>query len=205
MSLRSGHDVDRAHRGARSTGVDFSPKAIELARTIAQDSELDATFVCSDVLELPDNLDGKFDIVYTSFGVLAWLSDLDRWARVVDQFLVPGGTFYIAEYHPITYVFDDQNENEPLVKHPYFPRSEPIEFRIGGQTEYGWPYSMGSVVSALAGVGLDRVPARVRLLGVAESAFPPARRSRKMETPRDAGGRAPAVVLDRAKKDNWTA
>ena len=143
-----------ARRGARSTGVDFSPKAIELARTIAKDSELDATFVCSDVLELPDNLDGKFDIVYTSFGVLAWLSDLDRWARVIDHFLVPGGTFYIAEYHPITYVFDDQNENEPVVKHPYFPRSEPIEFRIGGQTEYGWPYSMGSVVSALAGVGL---------------------------------------------------
>ena len=144
-----------ARRGAVATGVDFSPRAIETARSLATESSIEAEFVCSDVLELPDNLGGSFDIVYTSFGVLAWLSDLDRWARVVAHFLEPRGTFYIAEYHPITYVFDDQNETEPRVRHPYFPREEPIEFYIGGQVEYGWPYSMGTVVSALIGAGLQ--------------------------------------------------
>jgi SAM-dependent methyltransferase len=143
-----------ARRGAIATGVDFSPKAIDQARSLADEAGVRADFICSDVLELPDNLEGTFEIVYTSFGVLAWLSELDRWAHVVAHFLVDGGTFYIAEYHPITLVFDDENETEPRLRHPYFPRSQPIEFQIGGQSEYGWPYSMGAVVSALAGAGL---------------------------------------------------
>jgi len=38
-----------ARLGARVTGVDFSPKAVELARSLAADLGLDATFVESDV------------------------------------------------------------------------------------------------------------------------------------------------------------
>src|SRR3990170_7298352 len=46
-----------ARRGAIVTGVDFSPKAIDQARSLADEAGVRADFICSDVLELPDNLD----------------------------------------------------------------------------------------------------------------------------------------------------
>jgi 2-polyprenyl-3-methyl-5-hydroxy-6-metoxy-1,4-benzoquinol methylase len=65
-----------ARRGARVTGVDFSERAIALARSLAAEAGLEATFVRSDVLGL--DLQKQFDIVFTSFGVLWWLPDLAR-------------------------------------------------------------------------------------------------------------------------------
>ena len=71
-----------ARLGARVTGADFSPKAVELATSLAADLGFpDARFVCSNLYDLPANLDGAFDVVYTSRGVLGWLPDIRRWAR----------------------------------------------------------------------------------------------------------------------------
>lgn len=41
----------------------------------------------SDVDDLPSTLEGRFDIVFTSHGVLGWLPDLERWAQVIARFL----------------------------------------------------------------------------------------------------------------------
>ena len=38
-----------------------------------------ATFAHSDVYELPGKLEGRFDVVFTSHGVLSWLPELERW------------------------------------------------------------------------------------------------------------------------------
>jgi len=65
-------------RGAIVTGVDFSPVAITAARDLSLQAQLPARFVCSDIYDLPQNLEGQFDIVFTSIGVLCWLSDLKR-------------------------------------------------------------------------------------------------------------------------------
>ncbi len=65
-----------ARRGAKITGVDFSQEAIDLARSLAQRSEIDARFVCSDVFQLDKTLSGKFDIVFASYGVLCWIPDI---------------------------------------------------------------------------------------------------------------------------------
>ena len=149
-----------ARHSARVTGVDFSEESIGMARTLAREVGLeDARFVCSDVYGLPDVLDDSFDIVYTSFGVLAWLPDLPRWARVVEHFLVPGGTFYIAEYHPFPLVFDEKRGiADAKIANRYFPGDEPIVYTGEEVNEdfvvYGWPYSLGAVVSALAEQGL---------------------------------------------------
>src|SRR6266545_4302152 len=73
-----------ARLGARATGVDFSERAIEEARRLAAKVGLEASFIQSDLYELPAVLDveGGFDIVYTSHGVLGWLPDIPRWAAV---------------------------------------------------------------------------------------------------------------------------
>ena len=72
-----------ARLGATVTGADFSPKAIDLAGRLAADLGLDARFVESNVYDLPERLEGSFDVVYTSRGVLGWLPDIRGWARVV--------------------------------------------------------------------------------------------------------------------------
>ena len=76
-------------RGA--TGVDLSDAAIGLARSLCGELNLDTRFICSNVYDLPDVLNEQFDVVFTSYGVLCWLPDLDGWASVVANHLKPGG------------------------------------------------------------------------------------------------------------------
>src|SRR5262249_29214333 len=85
-----------ARHGAAVTGVDFSTEAIAAARALATRMGVPATFVHSDIYELPSRLDGRFDVVFTSHGALGWLPDLERWAQVIARFLLPGGIFYIV-------------------------------------------------------------------------------------------------------------
>ncbi len=155
-----------ARLGANVTGVDFSPNAIEIAGRVANELELPARFVQSRVQELPDNLDGQFDIVYTSRGVIGWLDDLTRWAEVIAHFLKPGGFFYIHEGHPTMWAFDDEREDAELhVKYAYFERDEPLFFPVVGSyadpkaevkanRSFSWFHSLGEVVTVLAEAGL---------------------------------------------------
>jgi SAM-dependent methyltransferase len=154
-----------ARRGARVTGVDFSERAIGHARALASELGLPATFVCSTVDDAPQAVDGTFDIVYTSRGVLGWLPDLERWGRVVAHFLRPGGTFFIHEHHPFMDVFDDEVPEPALaVRFPYFGGGDPQRFEYAGSyavddqdlrsVEYWWPHSLADVFGALLAAGL---------------------------------------------------
>jgi 2-polyprenyl-3-methyl-5-hydroxy-6-metoxy-1,4-benzoquinol methylase len=151
-----------ARRGASVTGADFSAVAIEIARALAGELGIEARFVQSELYELPKHLDGRFDVVYTSLGVLRWLPDLEGWARIIDHFLAPGGTFYIAEFHPITQVFDGtEGVADPLIRYSYFPRREPLERPVAGSyadpmarlradRAFEWLHSLGEIVSTVA-------------------------------------------------------
>ncbi|MBN1311031.1 MAG: class I SAM-dependent methyltransferase [Anaerolineae bacterium] len=155
-----------ARLGATVTGIDFSDKAIEIARRLSCELDIPATFILSDVYGLPDVLDGQFDIVFTSYGVLCWLRDIGRWAHIVAHFLKPGGMFYIAELHPFAYVFDDEADTPELkVRYPYFGQSEPLEFEGDGsyaepetpvsqRVHYEWDHRLGEIVTALIDAGL---------------------------------------------------
>jgi SAM-dependent methyltransferase len=157
-----------ARRGARVTGADFSERAITHARALAADLGLDAIFVCAPLHDLPDALDGRFDVVYTSRGVLSWLPDLTRWGQVVAHFLAPGGTFFVHEIHPAFQVYDDETTEPQLrVRYPYFGGGEPLRFEIQGSyavadtgrvgVEYGWSHGLGEIVTALLDAGLRLV------------------------------------------------
>lgn len=156
--------VSWARRGATVTGVDFSPRAVAVARQLAADTGIEARFVCSDVLTLPAALTGTFDIVYTSRGVLGWLPDLTRWAQVAAHFLAPGGAFYVTDIHPIAEVLDP-SAAELRVSRPYFPRAEPVGYpvqgsyadrdaRVATEVEYLWPHSVAELITAVARAGL---------------------------------------------------
>nr|HMQ81182.1 class I SAM-dependent methyltransferase [Ignavibacteria bacterium] len=72
-----------ARLGAKVTGVDLADKAIDAARELNAELGLDAEFICSDVFDLKNVLDKKYDIVFTSYGTIGWLPDLDKWADIV--------------------------------------------------------------------------------------------------------------------------
>jgi SAM-dependent methyltransferase len=153
-----------ARRGAAVTGADFSDHAIAAARALAAEVNLPARFIQSEVYRLPDVLEGQFDIVYTSYGVLFWLPDLRRWAEVIAHSLKPGGIFYIVEYHPFAAVFENENAGDLEVAYPYFHGPEPLEFETNGSyadrmadfhfPEYGWDHPLSEIINALLSVGL---------------------------------------------------
>ena len=150
--------------GARVTGVDISSESVSQARRLSQITGISGRFIQSSLYDLPEALDESFDVVYTSVGVLCWLSDLKSWARLIRRYLKPGGTFYIMESHPVLMAFDDETPDVRL-RYEYFHRGEPTRW-AGGYQDYDdgdytvespsweWQWSLGDVVSALAGAGL---------------------------------------------------
>lgn len=122
-----------AHECREVVGVDFSPTALEQARELASEAGIDdATFVESDVYDL--DLDREFDVVFTTFGVLGWLDDLDAWARVLVDHLRPGGHLYLADIHPVVACFGHVGPDGATFgewSHSYF-RETPIHVDADG-------------------------------------------------------------------------
>jgi len=141
--------------GATVTGVDLSDEAIKLANETRTELNLGAEFICCNVYDLKDHLDKKFDIVFTSYGTIGWLPDLDRWAEIVSYFLKPGGTFYIADFHPALWMMDDNFE---YIKYSYF-NTQVITEEISGSysdrnapirsTEHGWNHPFTEIFNSL--------------------------------------------------------
>ena len=90
--------LDWARRGADVTGVDLSDTAIEEARKLNDELGLSAKFICCNVYDLRKHCDEKFDIVFTSYGVIGWLPELNKWAEIASYYLKSGGMFYLAIY-----------------------------------------------------------------------------------------------------------
>jgi 2-polyprenyl-3-methyl-5-hydroxy-6-metoxy-1,4-benzoquinol methylase len=146
--------------GATVTGVDFSEKCIGAAKQLRDELGMKANFVCCNVYDTPQHVEDKFDIVFTSYGTITWLPDLERWAGVVSHFLKSGGFFLIAEFHPALWMLDEKLET---LKYPYF-NHEVIASAVTGSyaaregeskgTEYGWNHSFGDLIGALLRHGL---------------------------------------------------
>lgn len=149
-----------ARLGAKVTGIDFSDQAIEKAKEYSKQLDLDATFICCDVYDTPNYLDEKFDIVFTSYGTIGWLPDMDKWAAVVSHFLKPEGKFVFVDFHPVVWMFDNDFKE---VFYNYF-KSEPIIEEETGtyadkkasliQKTISWNHSISEVVNALIENGL---------------------------------------------------
>jgi len=149
-----------ARLGANVTGVDFSNKAIDTARDLSDEIGIDVSFICANVYDLKLCLDQQFDIVFTSYGVVGWLPDLNKWANIINDFLKPGGIFYMAEFHPVVWMFDDDFTK---LTYPYLGNGVIETVQEGTyanknaklkHTEYSWNHSIGEVVNSLINHGL---------------------------------------------------
>ncbi|MFJ4864614.1 MULTISPECIES: class I SAM-dependent methyltransferase [unclassified Streptomyces] len=151
-----------ARLGARVTGVDFSPTALERARLLAARTGLPATFVEADTQRLPDSLAGGFDVVVATYGVLCWIADLDAWMRGAATALRPGGSLVLVDLHPACQAVATL---DPLVVDWPYGGGEPHRETVTGtyadpglslpaRESVQYPYSIGEIVTAAASAGL---------------------------------------------------
>jgi SAM-dependent methyltransferase len=110
LQCNAGQDtLSLAQLGATVTGVDISDVAIEFARQLSADSGIPATFHRSDVYDwLAETAatNQRFDIVFSSYGALIWLSDLKSWAKGIAAVLNPGGRVVLVDFHPFSMIFE---------------------------------------------------------------------------------------------------
>jgi 2-polyprenyl-3-methyl-5-hydroxy-6-metoxy-1,4-benzoquinol methylase len=144
-----------AREGANCVGADLSDEAINLAKEINAELKLNAEFICCNVYDLKQQLDKKFDFVFTSYGTIGWLPDLDKWAQIISHFLKPGGIFYIADFHPTLWMMDDNFEK---IKYNYFNTEVIAEEMEGTYSDreaaiktmnYGWNHPFSEIITAL--------------------------------------------------------
>ncbi len=148
--------------GAKCVGIDFSNIAITEAKKLNTQLQLDAKFICCNVYDTAKYINEKFDLVYTSYGVIGWLPDLQLWGKQIVQRLKNGGIFYLVEFHPIIWMFD-YLEKPPKLKYGYMQEEVIYEEYEGTYAntnakiiskEYGWNHGLGSVITALTNAGL---------------------------------------------------
>ena len=113
-------------------GIDISDVHIDNARQLTAALDMDAEFVCCDVLDVPDRFSGTADLVYTGRGALNWLHDLEACAVVVARLLKPGGVVCVFDGHPLTWLFD-----------PDAPTLVPsgVKYLRHAESSKGWPDS----------------------------------------------------------------
>ncbi|MDN4641931.1 class I SAM-dependent methyltransferase [Agreia sp. PsM10] len=155
-----------ARLGARVTGLDFSPVALDEARRLVAETGDDVEFVEADVFSALSVLEPQsFDLVYTGIGALCWLPSVERWAAVVAGLLKPGGRLFIREGHPILWTMDERLTDDLHLRFPYFEQKDPLEWNddasyvetdqpITATTTYEWNHGVGEIVTALLDAGL---------------------------------------------------
>lgn len=153
--------ISLSRLGAEVTGMDLSDKAIDSARKIAEQTKSNTKFICCDIYDLPNHLEAQFDIVFTSYGVIGWLPDLDKWAKIISKYLKPNGQFIFVEFHPVVWMFDDNFEK---IGYNYFNSGAIIETKSGtyadktadiNQEYVMWNHGMSEVANSLIKNGLE--------------------------------------------------
>ncbi|PLX05335.1 MAG: SAM-dependent methyltransferase, partial [Marinilabiliales bacterium] len=150
-----------ARLGAEVVGVYISYTSIKKATALSAELNIPARFIRSNVYDIENVLDDTFDIVYTSYGAINWLDDLDKWAKVIGRYLKPNGIFYMVEFHPFIYTLNVKAEIsesyfktqalETAVEKSYTDKSEVSNKKL---KHIEWHHSLSEVLNSLITNGL---------------------------------------------------
>jgi SAM-dependent methyltransferase len=180
LQCNSGGDsLSLALLGARVTGVDISDEAILNARRLSSRCDIPASFVRADVydwLAATAREGRRFDVVFSSYGVVCWLPDLEAWAGGISAILETRGRFVLVDFHPVAEMFDERWNHAYAYPSGGEPRllregvGDYVGEAAGGLTPEGFVdgvrgfenphdchlflWGLGEVVTALAGAGL---------------------------------------------------
>ncbi len=147
--------ISLANLGAQVTAIDISDEAIKEAKGISQKLNVDVNFICTNIYDLPKVLENKFDFVFTSYGTIGWLPDLNKWADIIEKYLKTTGEFIMVEFHPFLWMFDDLFSK---IEFDYFNTSAIIEEIKGTYADFNsailnksvsWNHPISEVLSSL--------------------------------------------------------
>lgn len=153
--------ISLAQLGADVTAVDLSPKAIEAAKQLAVETNTQVRFICSDIFDLENHLDGSFDLVFSSYGTIGWLPDINRWAKIVSHFLKLDGQLLLVEFHPAVWMYDNDFCG---IEYGYFNSKPIVEVEQGTYTDtqapiettmITWNHPLSDVINAAINNGLS--------------------------------------------------
>lgn len=151
--------------GAQVTGIDISSQSLKYARQIAEKMDIDAQFIESDVMEVMGKVQQKFDIVFSSTGVLCWLPDIQIYADTARNLLKEDGFFYIFDGHPFRNLLIDEtgSVSSDRIQGNYFRKTVWEYDQMGDYTDpdllvpmrsYEWDWTLGEVVTAFCDAGM---------------------------------------------------
>lgn len=154
-----------ARLGARMSGLDFSPPALDVARQLAADTGAEIDYHEADAYAAVEVFGREsFDLLYTGVGAICWLPRIDRWAEVVAGLLRPGGRLFIREGHPMLWALDE-TANPPVLRYPYFEPAEALVFDestsyagdgtpLTNSVSHSFTHGLGEIVAALLANGM---------------------------------------------------
>jgi ubiquinone/menaquinone biosynthesis C-methylase UbiE len=153
--------ISLSRLGAHVTGIDLSDEAIKRAKEFAAQTNTHTKFICCNIYDLPNYSDEHFDMVFTSYGTISWLPNLDKWAEIISRYLKPGGKFVFVEFHPVVWMFDDEFDKPG---YNYFNTGAIWETETGtyadkeapiGNDFVNWNHSISEVLNSLINKGLE--------------------------------------------------
>lgn len=145
-----------SRKGALCTGIDFSKQAIDEAIKLNQRIHQNAKFYESNVYDVLELNLGTFDRIFTSYGTIGWLPDLEKWAHIIAMSLKEKGELYICDFHPALYMFDFKTSQ---LAYSYFntgiPYSEEENDTYADRSynkpmiSHFWSHSLDEIISSL--------------------------------------------------------
>jgi len=114
-------------QGGRAIGLDLSHRQLQHSRRLDEETGTVVPSVLGTATHLPF-VDGSFDVVFSSFGALQFVSDLDLALAGIARVLRPGGRFAFSITHPTRWMFpDDPGEEGLLASQSYWDRTPYVE------------------------------------------------------------------------------
>lgn len=111
--------VSLVNLGATVTALDDLNSLVD-AQELAHKSGIQVEFAEEDLNALSMKFrEGQYDLVYSGWGGIDWLTDIDSWAYGIADALKQGGRLVIYDEHPVSYMFEQQN-GQLVVSNSYF-------------------------------------------------------------------------------------
>jgi SAM-dependent methyltransferase len=121
-------------QGARAVALDLSAGMLRHASVQNDKTGIRVPLIQGDATALPFGA-GRFDVAFTAFGAVPFVTDSARVMREVFRVLRPGGRWVFSVTHPMRWIFlDDPGEGGLVAVHSYFDRRPYVE-----QDEHGVP------------------------------------------------------------------
>jgi SAM-dependent methyltransferase len=142
-------------RGADVVALDLSAGMLARAAQLNRATGVAVPLLQADASHLPF-ADGAFDVVFSAFGGLPFVSDVEQALREVARVLRPGGRFAASVNHPFRWPFPDSPDPAQLrIVSSYFDRTPYVETDDHGTAVYVEHHrTVGDWVRAVVGAGL---------------------------------------------------